>query len=313
MIKGIKFTFNAEKKSCKPQYESNDLKIAVVFNCQVKVAMQTGTASQFRGPLDAAKQIVTSQGPLALYRGMASPLAMVAAFNALLFSTSGALNRIIRPDGGPLTAAEAALSGFFAGVPVSILGTPTELLKCRLQKQGAVKPPPGYKPSMEDIRAGRVLFKGPRDALAHTLKHEGGVRGMFKGLVPTLWRECPGNAAYFGAYALTKQTLAKAQGLDSPEKLGPGSLIAAGGVAGPAFWGLVYPIDNIKSRIQVDNYHQPKYSGMMDCARQVLRTEGWAGLWRGWEPCIARSVPANAVTFLVYEYTRNALTKTVEN
>ena len=213
----------------------------------------------YTSPIDAVRKIVTRQGPLALYRGMASPLAMVAAFNALLFSTTGALNRIVRPDGGQLTTSQAAFTGFLAGVPVSILASPTELLKCRLQYQGVVKIPAGYVPTVDDIKAGKVLFKGPIDVMKHILRHEGGVPGLFRGLVATLVRECPGNAAYFGAYAATKSFLAQMQGLDSTADLGATSLVAAGGIAGASFWIPVFPVDNIKSRLQVDTFHNPKY------------------------------------------------------
>jgi solute carrier family 25 carnitine/acylcarnitine transporter 20/29 len=57
--------------------------------------------------------------------------AAVAAFNALLFTSWGAAERVLSPDGQPLSVSQAMLAGGLAGVPVSLLATPTELLKCR--------------------------------------------------------------------------------------------------------------------------------------------------------------------------------------
>lgn len=37
--------------------------------------------------------------------------------------------------GGPLTTGQSIVAGAAAGVPVSLLAAPTELLKCRLQAQ----------------------------------------------------------------------------------------------------------------------------------------------------------------------------------
>ena len=90
------------------------------------------------------------------------------------------------------------LAGGVAGVPVSLLATPTELLKCRLQAQGGAKPPPGATFTLEQIRAGKALFRGPVQVMRHVVAHEGGVLGLYRGLLPTLVREVPGNAGEAG-------------------------------------------------------------------------------------------------------------------
>ncbi len=61
------------------------------------------------------------------------------------------------------------------------------------------------------VQAGEALFKGPLGVMGNVLRHEGGVLGLFRGLVPTLLREVPGNAAYFGLYDLSKRQLAEWQ------------------------------------------------------------------------------------------------------
>ena len=81
----------------------------------------------------------------------------------------------------------------------------------------------------------------------------------------------------------------------------------AGGLAGIAYWALVFPLDTLKTRIQTDSPHKPAYSGMLDCARKVVRAEGLAGLFKGWQPCFARAVPANAALFLCYEIVHSRL------
>ena len=148
-----------------------------------------------------------------------------------------------------------------------------------------------------------VKYGGPMDVAKHVLKSHG-VKGLFKGLVPTLAREVPGNAVVFGVYELLKQHFA---GGRDTSNLGRGSLIVAGGVSGAAFWLAVYPTDVIKSVIQVDNFKNPKFSGSIDAFRKIMALEGVKGLYKGFGPAMARSVPANAACFLVYEITRSSL------
>ena len=96
-----------------------------------------------------------------------------------------------------------------------------------------------------------VKYGGPMDVARQVLRSEGGVKGLFKGLVPTMAREVPGNAAMFGVYEALKRLLA---GGTDTSGLGRGSLMLSGGVAGAAFWLMVYPTDVVKSVIQVDDH-----------------------------------------------------------
>lgn len=256
--------------------------------------------------MGAVRSTIAAQGPLGLYKGMLAPLATVAAFNAVLFSSRGAAERVLSPDGGPLTTGQSIVAGAAAGVPVSLLAAPTELLKCRLQAQTS-KPPPGVVFSAEEYRAGRALFRGPGPMLQAIVKYEGPA-AMFRGLVPTLLREVPGNAAYFGTYEALKHALAAHQGIPVTQ-LSSLSLMTAGGIGGAAFWVAVYPMDVIKSRIQTQSaFAADRYRGVLDCGARLYRSGGWASLWRGFGPCFARSIPANSAAFLVYERVKAALT-----
>jgi solute carrier family 25 carnitine/acylcarnitine transporter 20/29 len=59
--------------------------------------------------------------------------------------------------------------------------------------------------------------------------------------------------------------------------------------------------------LQVDSFSQPRYRGMIHCGRQIVRSEGAKGLWRGFGPALARSFPANAACFAVYEASRQMM------
>lgn len=268
----------------------------------IKVKLQSqpvplpGQPPKFSGAMDAVRQTIAAEGVGGLFKGMGAPLATVAAFNAVLFSVRGQMEALLRSQpGAPLTIDQQIVCGAGAGLAVSFLACPTELIKCRLQAQSAL--------ADAGSAGAAVKYSGPMDVAKHVLR-SAGARGLFRGLVPTMAREIPGNAAMFGVYEALKQYLAGGQ---DTSKLGRGSLMLAGGLAGGSFWISVYPTDVVKSAIQVDDYKNPKFSGSIDAFRKILASEGAKGLYKGFGPAMARSVPANAACFLAYEVTRSSL------
>ncbi|CAK8540376.1 unnamed protein product [Lathyrus sativus] len=269
----------------------------------IKVKLQSqptplpGQVPKYSGAIDAVKKTIAAEGPRGLYKGMGAPLATVAAFNAVLFTVRGQMETLLRSSPGEaLTINQQVVCGAAAGLSVSFLACPTELLKCRLQAQSAL--------AGSGTATLAVKYGGPMDVARHVLRSEGGIKGLFKGLIPTMAREIPGNAAMFGVYEATKQLIA---GGTDTSGLGRGSLMASGGLAGAAFWCMVYPTDVVKSVLQVDDYKNPKFSGSIDAFRRIKATEGIKGLYKGFGPAMFRSVPANAACFLAYEMTRSAL------
>ena len=55
--------------------------------------------------------------------------------------------------------------------------------------------------------------------------------------------------------------------------------------------------EQVKSAIQTDNPNvaSRKYKGIWDCTGKLYQEGGWRRFYRGFSPCLMRSVPANAV------------------
>lgn len=109
----------------------------------------------------------------------------------------------------------------------------------------------------------------------------------------TIAREVPA----FGAYFWTYEYLTRREDL-SP--ISTSSMLMAGGTAGAVSWIVIYPIDVIKSRMQIDD---SKYKNSMDCLRKSVSKEGFGFLYRGLTPTILRAFPVNAATFAVVTWT----------
>lgn len=79
----------------------------------------------------------------------------------------------------------------------------------------------------------------------------------------------------------------------------------AGAVGGLALWICIFPIDVIKTRIQVNNIKQ----SMLSVGMEIVRKEGITALYNGLLPTVIRTTPACATLFYSYEQFKKILTK----
>lgn len=259
----------------------------------VKVRMQTqGDAT---GAISTLTKTVSDEGILALYKGVTSPLVGMMFETAVLFVVYGQLKIMLQKDPNvPLTLKQYSIAGGLSGIATSFVLTPVELVKCRLQIQ---------RNRLGDVTAAAAMkYKGPWDCLVKTVKEQG-IKGIFRGLGPTLAREVPGNMAFFGSYEAMKQILTP-EG-KSTDELSIPRLVLAGGLGGVAYWSTFYPADVAKSRIQTTETPL----SLFGCLRQIYAKEGVRGLYRGYIPTVIRAFPANAVMFSVYELLSRLLAK----
>lgn len=132
-------------------------------------------------------------------------------------------------------------------------------------------------------------YGSPWDCFIKTFK-QSGAPGVFKGLGVTGVRDFLGYGLYFATYeALTRSSLGS-------HPIGTASMLMAGGLSGTVSWILTYPLDVVKTRLQVD---PGKYSSFADCLKKSVQSEGLVCLTRGLTPTLIRAFPTNAVTFTV--------------
>ncbi len=95
-----------------------------------------------------------------------------------------------------------------------------------------------------------------------------GIRGLYHGVVPTLYREGFGCALYFGAYESLKRHYYPLSEDGKREDPSLRFSILAGAVAGASYWGSMFPFDVIKTQMQTDNMGQRR--GMLSMARLIF-------------------------------------------
>lgn len=85
-----------------------------------------------------------------------------------------------------------------------------------------------------------------------------------------------------------------------PEQPSAFYTLMAGGLAGTFSWLISFPVDVVKSRLQVDGIDgTSKYSGAIDCMKKSYQAEGLKFFTRGLNSTLMRAFPMNAVCFLV--------------
>ncbi|KAI9636613.1 mitochondrial carrier domain-containing protein [Dioszegia hungarica] len=251
----------------------------------LKTRAQTAPKGQFKNTLDIFQTTVRREGFLALYKGM------VTAVNSLLFTAYGASRRLVSPY-PDLSIKQVSLAGSMAGAANAILASPVEMFKIRMQ---------GQYGGAGDKKLSGVFKDMWRD---YGFRH-----GIMRGYWITVVREVPAYAGFYAGYETTKRFF-QSRSSDPAAQLPVWSLMTSGGVGGICYWLACYPLDVVKSRVQLAD-RPPVGGGWLSggyITRElgaIVREGGIRALFRGLAPSLIRAVPAAASTFVAFELTRD--------
>ena len=311
----------------------------------VKVRLQSHvpsvTSPPYKGPIDCFRRSYRHDGGLAsLYRGISAPLFGAAIeTSSLFFSYRIAQEVLIRAvpsiqvvdiDSQDSTKVHLPFSalvgcGAASGAFTSLLLTPIELVKCRMQVP-SMSTSLGYKAPT------------PLSLIVSIFRHEG-LLGFWHGQLGTLIRETGGSAAWFGSYegvCRAFKTYHKKQHdgriVEENSQLPIFQQLLAGAAAGVSYNFLFYPADTIKSRMQTEDttthstrsttkpsplassQHQQASSTpskpvvaaatkqtFASTGRALWREQGLRGFYKGCGITVLRSAPSSAFIFAIYE------------
>ncbi|KAL6605646.1 mitochondrial carrier domain-containing protein [Neocallimastix sp. 'constans'] len=132
-----------------------------------------------------------------------------------------------------------------------------------------------------------------------------GIRGLYRGFLFQGFRDAIGTGSYFCAYEITKKLLT----LGDRESTHVTHFFA-GGFAGIASWICIFPIDLVKSKLQIDVKSKNKiYKSQLQCIKQIYKTSGVRGFYHGISSCLIRAFPVHALNFVVYEHVLRLIKK----
>ncbi|KAF3845680.1 hypothetical protein F7725_002758 [Dissostichus mawsoni] len=149
--------------------------------------------------------------------------------------------------------------------------------------------------------AGAVSRTGtaPLDRLKVFL--QGGVSSLWRGNGINVLKIAPESAIKFMAYEQIKWMI---RGRKEGGVLRVHERFIAGSLAGATAQTIIYPLEVLKTRLTLRKTGQ--YSGMADCARQILTKEGVRAFYRGYLPNTLGIIPYAGIDLAVYETLKNA-------
>lgn len=249
----------------------------------VKVRLQSSL--DYTSAFDCARSILLNEGSRAFYRGLLVPLATSMVVSASAFTTYGYVLNYIKRREEP-SHSEIFIAGLMSGVPTALILSPVELIKVQLQGKN-------------------ICFKGPLDCVKHLTKDS--FSGLLRGMSATFMREMPAFGVYFLAYHLLDDVCQKTMKMGAV----PSSFVS-GALAGALSWIVIYPVDVVKTNIQLLSKSNP-YEAVLgkpfidvNPIRMLFilqKQYGTRFLFRGLGVCMVRALPVNAVVFPSYHMT----------
>ncbi|KAH8551910.1 mitochondrial carrier domain-containing protein [Umbelopsis sp. PMI_123] len=250
----------------------------------IKVRMQTsGSADgRFKGPLDCLLTTVRKEGVRALYKGATPPLVGWMFMDSIMLGTVHNARMLLKSYNGdsPLSVFQHGLAGLAGGLTVSFVATPVEQIKARLQVQ---------------YNDGSRVYSGPIDCARKIAKNNGVIKGLWKGLLPTMafrsWF-----FVFWASYEVYSRELRKRGYSDGTVTF------IAGGLSANTFWLGCFPTDVVKNRYMTQpDVNPPRFPTVRSVAKYVYQTEGLKGFYRGFIPSFLRAFPTNASAVLAFE------------
>jgi len=175
---------------------------------------------------------------------------------------------------------------------------PIDVIKIRMQLENEL----GSKHSSKNIFKDRY-YKGFLRGGVRIFSEEG-LRGLYKGLLPSLLREGSYSTIRLGAYEPLKVQLGATDIAHTPLW----KKITAGAISGTIGSAIATPTDLVKVRFQAVGPGQTsKYRHTFHAFWTIARTEGIRGLWTGVGPTVQRAAILTAAQIPSYDHTKHTL------
>ncbi|EAU29774.1 conserved hypothetical protein [Aspergillus terreus NIH2624] len=258
---------------------------------QVRPSFYRSSLRHFRETFDILFSIHRVEGWRGLFKGLGPSLTGVVPASAVKFYTYGNCKRLF-PE---LIGCEKdstvvhALSAACAGIATGSATNPIWVVKTRLQLD----------------KVGARRYKGSLDCISQILKHEG-PKGLYRGLTASYLGTIE-TTLHLAMYERFKSIISRKVDLEGDKEANQFvqglAMSGASGLSKLCACLIAYPHEVIRTRLRqapmADG--RQKYTGIIQCARLILKEEGVMALYGGLTAHLLRTVPSAAITLGTYE------------
>ncbi|KAI8980254.1 mitochondrial carrier domain-containing protein [Pilobolus umbonatus] len=247
--------------------------------------------------VQAMKTILKEEGIRGLYKGNMPAEYLYLSYSAVEFWAYKELEQALEKwDAGhkiPHTM-KTFSCGMIAGCAATTATYPFDLLRTRFAALGPEK-----------------HYTSIAQAIREIYKREG-YHGFYRGLWPAIIQIMPYMGLLFTTYDLNAAGFKRLRDeniLSSRYKLTHDMI--SGAISGFVSKMAVYPFDLVRKRLQVEgtgsNSKQIIRQSWLSCTKSIIKNEGIRSLYKGLTPSLVKVGPANAITFMVFEKSKDML------
>ncbi|KAI3814503.1 hypothetical protein L1987_14143 [Smallanthus sonchifolius] len=263
---------------------------------RVKILFQTRSEFHNIGLVASFRRIAKTEGLLGFYRGNGASIARIVPYAALHYMAYEQYRRQINYNfpgmgNGPVVD---LLAGSLSGGTAVLFTYPLDLVRTKLAYQVVDPPKLNAKGAINSEHA----FRGIRDCFTKTYK-EAGMRGLYRGVAPSLYGILPYSGLKFYFYEEMKSHVPDEYRKNIVVKL------ACGSVAGLLGQTSTYPLDVVRRQMQVQRLRassSPELKGTVGTLFMIVQKEGWKQLFSGLSINYLKVVPSVAIGFTVYDF-----------
>eukprot|EP00009_Paramoeba_aestuarina_P018864 CAMPEP_0201530308 /NCGR_PEP_ID=MMETSP0161_2-20130828/44300_1 /ASSEMBLY_ACC=CAM_ASM_000251 /TAXON_ID=180227 /ORGANISM="Neoparamoeba aestuarina, Strain SoJaBio B1-5/56/2" /LENGTH=272 /DNA_ID=CAMNT_0047932605 /DNA_START=95 /DNA_END=913 /DNA_ORIENTATION=+ len=245
----------------------------------------------YKGVGDTLVGIYKHEGFSAYWKGNYTNCIRIIPTCALKFTFFDSLKLWMLPQDHKFTGLDLfwrkVAAGGMSGVGVLMCVYPLEVVRTRLTAN-------------QERHTKNFKFKGMKDCFQKTVKHEG-PQALYKGLGPSLFGIVP----YFGIMFSTHDTLKDLVPKGPDGRHSTLTSLVMGGISGVIAQTLVFPVDTVRNRMQVDGLLQKenrRYKNAFHCFKSIYTTEGYRAFYRGVSTNMYKGFIGIAIEFHVYEH-----------
>eukprot|EP01134_Creolimax_fragrantissima_P003903 CFRG3903T1 len=273
----------------------------------VKTRMQTPNAS-YTSTVHAFSSILRHEGIGGFYGGLSATVTSASLCSVLYFWSYERSKALLADRTQLPPSVTYFLGGCIGEIATSIVFVPLEVVKTRMQVQGATH-----------IKVRSVQHRpyvSLADAISNISKYEG-FWGFYRGYTATLFREIPYAAIFFTVYeevksrVFLKGTATHVQrhksskndyvddSNDQDQYLHPIEGFITGALSGAVAGAITTPFDVVKTRSQLKS---GTHRGLWKVAVKIVSREGWLVLFAGLPARVLYQTPQAAMMIFVYEW-----------